>query len=155
MGSNHPQIMVGTAQTNTEKCFVTTFKCYPLLYSDCDKHCLVGEAPSFTVLPMTHQELKGQGSALLSQASNKHAGDLVSHPSLGTWWGRFALGFVRCSVIVSLSPTPDRRQQQADKQIEQLFDARSLFLCDMLTPFLLCSYGGNMTRRFACSDSEE
>lgn len=49
---------------------------------------------------------------------------------------------VLCSVIVSLSPTTFRRQQRADKQIEQLFDAEALFLCDMLTPVLLRSLGG-------------
>lgn len=32
-------------------------------------------------------------------------------------------------------------QQQTDKQIEGLFDARVLFLCDMLTPIPLHSLG--------------
>lgn len=91
---------------------------------------LHGEAPSFSALPVTHRELKGQGSGLLSQTSNKQAGGSVSHTSSGT-----------CLVIVSLSPTTFRRQREADKQIEWLFDAGSLFLCDTLTPVLLHSLG--------------
>lgn len=104
-----------------------------------------GEAPSVGALPVTHRELKGQGSDLLSQASNKQAGGSVSHTSSGT-----------CLVIVSLSPTTFRRQQQADKQIERLFDAGALFSCDTPTPILLRSLGGggSATGRDACSDCE-
>lgn len=53
-----------------------------------------GEAPSFSLPLMTHGEQKGQRPELLSQVSNKRAGGLVSHTSLGT-----------CSVIVSVSST--------------------------------------------------
>lgn len=54
---------------------------------------LRGEAPSFTAPPVTHLELKGQGSEPLSQVSKKQTGGSVSHTSSGA--------FV---VIVSLSP---------------------------------------------------
>lgn len=99
----------------------------------------VGEAPLFKALQMTHGELKGQRSGPLSQASNKQSGGSVSHTSSGTEQGRFGLGFVACSVIVSSSPTTFRRQQQPDKQIEWLFNARLLFLCDTLIPAVLHS----------------
>lgn len=112
---------------------------------------------------MTHRELKGQGSDLLSQASNKQAGGLSeSHilgDAAGSVWGGLCAVFGNC-LSLFLSHTTFRRHQQPDKLIERAFDAGVLFLCDTLTPILLHSLGvgwgsgGNTTGREACSDCE-
>lgn len=65
----------------TENCFETTFKCSPLLC------CWTGKPPLSAHWLVTHWELKGQGSALLSQTSNKQAGGSVSHASSGDMFG--------------------------------------------------------------------
>lgn len=84
----------------------------------------VGEAPSLCMLPVTHRERKGQGSDLLSHASNKQARGSVSHASMGLG----EVGALLCLVIVSLSPTTFRRRRRADKQKAPPHKARALSL---------------------------
>lgn len=114
-----------------------------------------GEAPFLKALPVTHHKL---GSGVRSFVTGiKQTGWRLSESHV-----RDALGSVQgggealCCVwvIVSLSPSTFGRQQQADKQIERLFDAGVLFLCETPTPILLHCLGGNTTGRDAWSDCE-
>jgi len=101
-----------------------------------------GEAPTFSAPPVTHLELKrSEVRSFVTSIKQTGRGPSESHPQ-----GRAGVGFVLCLVIVSVSPTTFRRQQQADKQIERLFDAGALFLCDTLTPSLLHGPGGEYHR---------
>lgn len=73
---------------------------------------MCGEAPSFSVASVTHQELKGQGSALLTKSSNKQAAGSCSESQspwdvAGSVWDGFCMPRL---VIVSVSPTTFRRQ---------------------------------------------
>lgn len=114
-----PRMIAHTLQRQ-KKCFVATFKCYPLLYCE---SCMVWGSPVFQ-------------STSDSSGAEKVRGQIFCHKHqtnrLGTRWVTYprghdgasvGVGFVLCLVIVSVSPTTSRRQQRGDKQIERPFDA--------------------------------
>lgn len=108
-----------TQLRQTEKCFVATFKCYQLLCCGC---CMFRGSPSFQCA--TGDSSGAERSEVRSFVTSiKQTGQGLTESHI--LWGT-------CLVIVSLSPTTLRRQQRVDEQIERLFDAGALSVCDTL-----------------------